>query len=166
MEENEYDYIEEKDLSGYSKSLSNEEMKILMDLNEKKICKIECNDGDHGTGFFCMIPFLNDWDTLSVLMTNYHVLKENDILPGKIIKFSLNNDKKKLKIKIDELRITFTSKKYDITIIEIKKEDGLNRDSFLEIDNEIFDNLEKIKQIYIFISLSKRKRNKLLNRNN
>ena len=52
----------------------------------------------------------------------------------------MNNNKINKQIIIDESRITYTSKKYDITIIEIKEKDGINKDSFLEIDNQIFNN--------------------------
>jgi len=68
-------------------------MKILIDYSEKRICKIDCSDGGHGTGFFCVIP-LDDWDNnMRALITNSHVLEKNDILIGKKIKFSLNNER-------------------------------------------------------------------------
>ena len=54
-------------------------------------------------------------------MTNNHVLDENNIKIGDKIIYSLNNNKINKQIIIDESRITFTSKKYDITIIEIKE---------------------------------------------
>lgn len=74
-------------------------------------------------------------------MTNNHVLNEAQILPGKEISFSINNGKIQKKILIDNSRKIYTDKKYDITIIEIKKDDGLKSDSFLEIDNEIFEGI-------------------------
>jgi V8-like Glu-specific endopeptidase len=89
-----------------------------------------------------------------VLITNNQVLKETDIIQGKKIKLILNN--KNLEIKIDKLRKTYTNKEYDITIIEIKKTDGLDFDSFLDIDDNIMKNeLEKSfvkKEIYIIYS--------------
>ena len=90
----EKDYIEEKDMGEYSKSISHSTMKMLFTILEKSICKIKCNGGGHETGFFCAIPYLNERDILRVLITNHHVLKENDILPGKKINFSLNDEKK------------------------------------------------------------------------
>ncbi len=45
---------------------------------------------------------------------------------------------------IDEKRKIYTNDKYDLTIIEIKKEDGLKNDSFFEIDNRIFNNNKKV----------------------
>ena len=47
---------------------------------------------------------------------------------------------------IDQLRITITNEKYDFTIIEIKDDDGIELNSFLEIDDQIYE--EKINSIY------------------
>jgi len=47
---------------------------------------------------------------------------------------------------IDELRITITNEEYDFTIIEIKDNDGIELNSFLEIDDQIYE--EKINSIY------------------
>ena len=69
-------------------------------------------------------------------MTNYHVLGENDIKEGEI-ELSLNNDKKLLKLILNDSRKIYTNRIFDITIIEIKLEfDNLDIDSFLEIDNQ------------------------------
>ena len=70
-------------------------------------------------------------------MTNHHVLKKDDLAPNKIIKFSIDNDEF-IQIKINNSRKTFTNKIYDITIIEIKKDDNLDINEFLEIDDDIF----------------------------
>ena len=132
------DYIPEKDLVNQSKSITIEQMKNLIELCEKRICKIKCNDGSHGTGFFCSLS-IDDWNSIKVLITNNHVLSKNDIIQGQKIKLSLNNERINLEILIDESRRIYTSEKYDITIIEINKDDGLKNDSFFEIDNKIFN---------------------------
>ena len=59
----------------------------------------------------------------------------------------MNDEKKNLEITIDETRKTYINQVYDITMIEIKKEDGLNKDSFLEIDKQIFE--EDFKEIFM-----------------
>ena len=86
-------------------------------------------------------------------MTNNHVLGEEDIKPNKEINISLNNEKKKLKIIIDESRLAFTNIKYDVTIIEMKPNDGINKDSFMEKDKDIFkDDFKEIfrkKSLYL-----------------
>ena len=110
------------------------------------ICKIFC-DKSTGTGFFCLIPFPNKYTLISVLITNYHILNENDISINKKIKFLINKDKSINEILINDSRKTYTSKLYDITIIEIKKSDGINLNSILKIDNQIFKDISN--DIYI-----------------
>ena len=111
----EEDYIEEKELANIPKAIPTQDLVILLDLIKNQVCKITWKDGSHGTGFFCNIP--KDWNILKVLITNYHVLNENDIKPGQMIRFSMNNDCKDYKILIDKERKAYTDKDYDVTII-------------------------------------------------
>ena len=71
-------------------------------------------------------------------MTNNHVLSKNDLLLNKIIKFSINNESIHYKILIDESRKIYTNENYDITIIELKNYDKIDKNSFFDIDNQIF----------------------------
>ena len=59
------------------------------------ICKIYKEDGSKGTGFFCNIPFPNEFNLLPVLVTNDHILEEKDIKNDKIIEFQLMMTKKR-----------------------------------------------------------------------
>ncbi len=137
MDEEE-DYIEEKYLLGYPKSLSLVSNKIIIEQMKNSVIKIRLNNG-YGSGFLCKIPF--SYNQMHVLFTNNHVLNGNDIKPDKEIEFSLNNDKSIYEIKIGKSRKTYTIEKpIDITIIEIKPDDSLPTDLFLEIDNSIFEN--------------------------
>ena len=69
------DYIREKELANQPKAFDPDEMSNLIELIKTHVCKIKCNDGSHGTGFFCYIPI--GWSNfLTVLMTNNHVLKK------------------------------------------------------------------------------------------
>ena len=86
----ELNYNPEKYLKGQSKAMPLEIMEALCQLMKKRICKIYSIKDSHGTGFFCKLP-LNNWDVLRALMTNNHVLNENDILVGKTVKFTMNN---------------------------------------------------------------------------
>ena len=142
------EYSPEKQIAGQANSLP---MKKLMNLGEKKICKIKIGDGT-GTGFFCSIV-MDEWESLKmkVLITNNHVLNEDAIKLGKKINFTTNDDEQKYEIEIDKERNIFTSRKYDITIIEIKKEDNIKPDNFFEIDDNIFkpDYNYKNKIIYL-----------------
>ena len=133
------EYIPEKELPNQPKELSTEEVEIILKYLKKSICKIKCDDGSHGTGFFCNI---NNWESIiKVLITNNHVLNKESIIYGKAIKFSLNNDSKYFEIKLDKSRKLYTDQNYDVTIIEIKKEDGLEKESFLDLDQEIFNGI-------------------------
>ena len=150
MEEEE-EYIPEKRLKNNVTCIKIKEMAKLIEYTKKRICKIYCNDGGKGTGFFCIIP-IDDWNELRVLMTNNHILGEKDIATGKKINLTLDNDKEEKKIIINEKRIKYTNKEYDITIIEIKEDDRIKADSFFDIDNKIFDDFKLyLKQtVYLF----------------
>ena len=120
---------------------------------EKCVCKIRINDS-FGSGFFCNIPFPNDLNFLPVLITNNHVLGEKDIEPNNIIKFSINDDIRKsdsYNVFIGHDRLTFTDSFYDITIIELKENDGLDIYG-LEVDYEEYDaSLEEFKNLQIYL---------------
>ena len=154
-------YIKENNLYYASEPISIDMLKTIIDYAEKSVCKIKCNYEGYGTGFFCLIPFPDKFNLLPVLITNSHVINKNDISKGKLIKFSLNDEKKIFEISIDSSRKTYTNEKYDITIIEIKKTDNLNFNNFLEIDENIFkDNLNDIyrqKSIYLIYYSNERK---------
>ena len=145
----EHSYIEEKSLDKQSKSESLQDLKKICEQMEKSVCKIKCISKGHGTGFFCLIQ--NGWDFLRFLVTNYHVLPQKDIKKGNKIKFSMNNDKINLEIYIDESRITFANEKYDVTFIEIRPTDGIDKDSFLDIDNDIFKDDYTYKDMPIYL---------------
>ena len=129
--------IKEKGFSNFSNPISIERLETHISKTKTNICKIECSDGGHGTGFFCNIPI--SWlQTIKVLMTNNHVLNQEDLLLNKVINFSINNEEEHYKILIDESRKIYTNKKYDITIIELKEKDKINENYFFEIDSGIF----------------------------
>ena len=71
-------------------------------------------------------------------MTCNHVLDEDDIKIGKSINFSLDNEKHKYEIIIDNKRLVYTNSEMDFTIIQIRKNDNLDINSFLSIEEEIF----------------------------
>ena len=70
-------------------------------------------------------------------MTNNHVLSKEDITKGRTINIKIKNEN--YNIIIDDLRKVYTDENYDITIIEMKKNDGLNFNTFLEIDYSIYN---------------------------
>ena len=132
-------------------SIPKGEMKILMEYLEKRVCTIYIN-GHQGSGFFCIIP-LNESENIRVLITTNHIIGKDD----KEIIFALNDDKEKKRIILDENRIKYASAKFDVVIIEIRESDGIENQSFFELDEEIFDNKEKYikRDIYLLYHSSK-----------
>ena len=132
----ENDYKEEIFTGKSPDPITIEGTETILNQMRQSICKICKEDGSKGTGFFCNIPLPNK-KLLPVLITNEHVISKNEINNKKLIKITLDNDKKYLNIPITESRKVYTSKKYDTTIIEIfKKEDKVENIPFLEIDEQ------------------------------
>ena len=104
----------------------------IIDQMNNSVCRIY-NNGN-GTGFFTKIPYKSK--LLPVLITNNHVINQDDILNNKKISLYLNNDGITKTIKLDNNRMMYTNEKLDVTIIEIK--DNLNN-KYLELDDEIIN---------------------------
>jgi len=130
--------IKENTFKGYPKAISYENVQIILKQMEKYICKITIGD-KQGTGFFCKIPILNKYDKLTVFMTNNHLIN-NEMLESNFKNIFLDTKEGKY---IDHLdlnnRLKYTNEKYDITIIEIKEEDGI--ENYLELDDTIIDDI-------------------------
>ena len=58
---------------------------------EKSICRIKINKIECGTGFFCLVPFLNKLNFMQALITNNHVINQNYLSKNKKIKLTINN---------------------------------------------------------------------------
>ena len=80
---------------------------------------------------------------MNVLITNNHVLGKEDIVPGKIIPLSLNNGEIPKNIKIDSERKVYTDKNFDLTIIELNKNDKIEH--FLTLDKTIIERINSEK---------------------
>jgi len=98
----------------------------------KATCKIYVSNG-FGSGFFCLIQYLeNDNTLLPVLITCYHVLEHD--LDKDEIEIIINKNYKSISLK--ERKI-WKSKELDFVCIEIKKEqDGIK--DFYHYDKDIF----------------------------
>ena len=113
------------------------------------ICKIKV-DQSTGTGFFGKINYGKN-QTKQFLMTNFHVLNKNYY--DKTIKIDLLiNDEKIIKlIDLSKKRETYFNENYDVILIEILDNDGI--ENFLELDENLFrekeDVLYKQKSIYV-----------------
>lgn len=132
---------EEKCIKEAQDPISGEILEIILRQSKESLCSITINNKGqkgHGTGFFCIIPFPDKIKRLPVLITNNHVLGREAISKSNKIKLSLNDEIIQKELIIDEARKTYTNEQYDVTIIEIMKEDNLDFDKFLEIDENIF----------------------------
>ena len=144
------DIIEEEHIKGRPRSLSKKELIKIFEQMEYSVYKI-VKEKSTGTGFICRIPYPNELHKLPVLITCNHVLREEEIKIGKEIKLLLNETEKI--IKIDEDRKVYTDKQYDITIIELKKEEYII-EHLLDVDSDITKDLDfnetyKNESIYI-----------------
>jgi len=99
---------------------------------DNSFCKIEINKEENIIGFFCYIPIQNEINLLPVLIVNNFIKKDSD----KITIYKNNNC---LSLSIDKKRKIFSIEEYNITIIEIKENDNLNMNSFLDIDEDIYE---------------------------
>ena len=138
-------YIDE-DFKGNVVSLKMEQGKEILSQLEKKVCKIyEIYNGGKGSGFFCKIPYPDEFNLLPVLITNKHVLDQKDLEKHKKVKLSFNDDKENRILIIDEKRKIYSCKDFDVTIIEIKPNLDKIYD-YLDIDENV---LMKIISKYI-----------------
>ena len=110
---------------------------------EEKVYKIKIENKDT-IGFFCVIPLLKEDKIIFILITNNSIINE-DILKEKNAKILIEFQKEK-KIKGISLtnRKIYTSKVYNTTIIEIKKEDEIYC-RYLELDERIINIINGIK---------------------
>ena len=146
--------IPEKHIEGRPSSMSLNQMKIYSKQMETSVCKIEKSAAVTGTGFFVTIINESKLNPMNVLITCYHVLDENDLLEGKVLKLIINNNKVIKTLKMTKSRKIYTNKKYDISIIELKKTDLFNEEDMLSIDANIYDKnnlveFYKNRQVYI-----------------
>ena len=78
--------------------ISIEGTKKILNQMENCICQIYKENNLKGTGFFCKIPFPNKDYLLHTLITNYNILKEEDIENNTIICININKEMHEIKI--------------------------------------------------------------------
>ena len=125
--------ILEKEIAESVMPMHIKSLEIILEQMKKSVCKIHSGKAK-GTGFFTKIPFKNSF--LPVLITNNHILGINEIMNGRNITISLNNEAKFKNILIDEKRKRYTNEILDVTIIELNEEkDDIKY--FLTLDDQI-----------------------------
>ena len=126
---------------GNNDSLNLKTCKNLINHSENYIYKIKVGNKE-AIGFFCKIPIPKKDNMLSILITNNNILN-NEILNKEDEKIIIINIKEEKEIKLSHRR-KYISKEYNITIIEVKKEDKI--DNYLELDEKIIDDILNIKE--------------------
>ena len=118
-----------------------ETIKTKEEEKNNNVCYIIEENKIVGIGFLCKIPSPDKCNSFSVFITCNNNFNSNAIMNGKEIKllFNLNNNNMIKILRIDESRAIYmgNEKEYNITIIEIKENDGFKNHIFLEIDIDI-----------------------------
>ena len=121
--------------------VDNDKNKLINSGFEKALAYID-KKGKKGIGFLCKLPQPDSKSTLPALITTTEIIGKSELEESKQIDFTV--EKTKYSIKINEERKTYiTEDKYKVVIIEIKIEDGLNIDSFFEIQEKPKIDLDK-----------------------
>ena len=86
----------------------------------------------------------NSWKNIKLLITNNHVLDELYLEEGNKISYMISNNEKEnyYDIDLEKDRYKLTNKELDFIIIEILKEDNINK--FLKINNEQYNMKDEI----------------------
>ena len=138
------DIIRQGHIDKHPHAINKKQMKKIFDQMNQSIFKIK-NGEINGTGFICLIPYPDEIHQLPVLITCNHVLDINDINKQKEIILFIDNREIVLRIREDRKIYTSNKDEYDITIIEIKKDDYIYKNNFLEIDSDVYkDDLDTI----------------------
>ena len=97
--------ISEKCFEDYPSIVTIEKTKIIINQIENSICKIYINEGGHGTGFFCYIENKKGHEKsnekVPVLITNNHIIGEDQIKHKQQLKISFNNGKRWENLNLD-----------------------------------------------------------------
>jgi len=149
-------------VKGHCEPISQKEI-IELFKKEDAMCKILSQkiingklEPNYGTGFFLEID-IKEIPSKRCLITNNHVLNEDDIKINKYITLEYKNKKKE--IKITEKRKVYTNKELDYTCIEILKNDEI--EGYFKIDNNLMDNSIRIYKGYEIFILQYPKGNEL-----
>ena len=143
------DIIKEQFISDYPLPISKEQTEKIISQMKSSVVKIY-KGGFKGTGFLCKIPEFDSKKISYFLITNHHVLKEDDIKLDSIISFSISDQSQLKSLSLSSNRKIFTNETLDVTFIEIFPEkDQLIKNNFLEIDENINQNGETLKNYYI-----------------
>ena len=123
-------------------------IETILNQMRNSICKIRINQ-TNGTGFFCKIPYENN--TMNVLMTNYHVLDEEYYNKNDELNLFINDEEEVKRINLKTERKKYFNKEYDLALIELKEDDRIPINNYLELDDNLFK--DEISAYYQDISI-------------
>ena len=117
---------------------------------KKSIIRFE-DDTTTGTGFLCKINYKNDY--FYAIITCYHVIgdKYKEQFQQLYFSYFKGEEEQHVIINLKDGRLFYQNKDYDITIIEMNKNDPVDLFSSLEIDYSIDTNNIKLdnKKVYL-----------------
>jgi len=128
--------LNEKYLEDYPKPIFLEETKTILNQMENCVCRIICNDGSKGTGFFCKIP-ISTKKYIKVFVTNNHVINKHYLDNENEIKIKIKDGKYIDSIKLKNA-LTYTNEGIDITFINLQEKDS-EKYQFLDLDDDILN---------------------------
>ena len=69
--------IKEKYIEDYPNPITLESTETILNQMKNCVCKIYMDNGNKGTGFFCIIPYPDKDHLVHFLITNNHVIDES-----------------------------------------------------------------------------------------
>ena len=131
---------EESRLADFPKQISFQCNNKIIDQMEKCTCKIKYGN-EQGTGFFTKIPISKQDEFVPVLVLCNHTHKEK-LEEKDVISVIIQSEKDIKKIDING-RKYYTSKKYDVTIIELKDKDNISQSHYIELDDRVIEDIKE-----------------------
>ena len=131
---------EESRLADFPKQISFQCNNKIIDQMEKCTCKIKYGN-EQGTGFFTKIPISKPDKFVPVLVLCNHTHKEK--LDEKDVISVIIESEKDTKIIDIKGRNYYTSKMYDVTIIELKDKDNISPSHYIELDDRVIEDIKE-----------------------
>ena len=123
--------------------IDDKDKEIVNNQLNNNICKIFINNKEIGIGFLCIIPYPDKLSPMPVIFIYSENIPKEDIITKKQINLKFNNNNKILPLNSIERKMFYYNDN-NILILEIKKNENFNFNTFLEIDDSKFDNNEFI----------------------
>ena len=127
--------IEEGEIKGAIDPASMQQTKAILEQMERSVCRIT-SENKNGSGFFCKIELNNK--KIPVLITNYHIIRDEFLDSELKIKIYFRNECIPIKLNKDRKVYSSNHEMYDIMILKIYDNDDIQNINYLEIDNNLF----------------------------